>query len=81
MSSLPSAGSKPGGARNLKKGYELDQKRRVKDAIERQKAARKERIDLARRLEDAGDGNQSYEGGADACNDVSVTIVHSAGVA
>ena len=39
-----------GGRRNVKKGYELDQRRRVKDAMEKQKAARKERMDLARKL-------------------------------
>jgi hypothetical protein len=51
-------------SRNVKKGYELDQRRRVKDAIEKQRSARKERIDLARRLgqgdEEPAEQNEVY---------------------
>ena len=36
--------------RNVKKGYELDQRRRVKEAMDRQKNERRERMDLARKL-------------------------------
>mmetsp|Transcript_40675 Transcript_40675/g.99946 ORF Transcript_40675/g.99946 Transcript_40675/m.99946 type:complete len:430 (+) Transcript_40675:37-1326(+) len=59
MSSPSAGGGKPG--RNVKKGYELDQKRRVRDAMERQKSARKGRLDLARRLGGEPDGDQPAE--------------------
>ncbi len=62
MSALGGNKSAP---RNVKRGYELDQRRRVKDAIEKQRSARKERMDLARRLgQDAEDPSEQ--------NDVSI---------
>jgi hypothetical protein len=52
---MSSVGSGKNAPRNIKKGCELDQRRRVRDAIERQRSARKERVDLARRLGQGAD--------------------------